>query len=324
MVYPSCSNICDCYSKHKLPQKELDSKKAKVYSKLKKVFTSPNFHKLTDKHVKETFNIIDEVYFDNFISKYMKQNNINLGLKSSHKLTCTAGQCKWITEHHTGKTNYSLVISAAIIEKVFSKNEKSLKINGLHCLDRLECYISIFEHEITHLLIQLFCPEEGVGTGGHTKTFRHIVNNMYGHTEYKHDLLSGDAVTVENNIKYFKDNIEIGDTIVAQYKDKTFTGEVLKLGGKSVTIHDNVSNKRYNISYGIISKLIKNPESKMKQDKTKEPTSNLDHNLKIGSKVQVKIRGRVEDGTIIKINPTKVKIQLDNGEKWNVPYSLLL
>lgn len=90
-------------------------------------------------------------------------------------------------------------------------NEMSLSINGLQCYNRLECYISIFEHELTYLIIMIFCPKLG-----HTETFIHIVNNLYGHTEYKHMLSYGDYETLKLNIDKIKTNIEIGDYVISK------------------------------------------------------------------------------------------------------------
>ena len=72
-------------------------------------------------------------------------------------------------------SNFEIEISKPIINNIFlEKKIKSLKINGLHCFDRLECYINLFQHEIVHLLIAIFCTKDGYGMGGHTVMFRNI------------------------------------------------------------------------------------------------------------------------------------------------------
>ena len=120
-----------------------------------------------------------------------------MNFKVSAKLTSSAGICKhkYITKKN--KDIYKISISSPILYSLFNKNEKSSKINGLQCYNRLECYISIFEHELTHLIIMIFCPKLGSTKGGHTETFIKIVHNLCGHTECKHMLLCGDRKTTK-------------------------------------------------------------------------------------------------------------------------------
>lgn len=319
-----CLNICECLSKHKLPDKEVNIKKLAVYNKLlKETFEENNFKKLKDKHVKETFKVIDDVYFNNYLTKYLKQKNIKLSFKASYKLTSSAGLCKWVHSYTSGTTDYQLVLSAKIIEGIFSNKEKSLKINGLSCNNRLECYLNIFEHEVTHLLINLFCPERGKEMGGHTSTFRNITYNLFRHTEYKHSLLSGDAETVEKKISYFKNNVEIDDILVAENcKGNIWKGVVTKISSKSVTIIEDVSQKMYNIPWFIMKELIKHTGSKMK--KVKEQSSIDISTLKKDLKVQIKFKGKVIDAVIISVGQKRVKVVLEDGKMWYVPLSFLI
>ena len=81
---------------------------------------------------------------------------------------------------------------------------------------RLECYINLFQHEIIHLLINLFCYKEGNNQGGHTNVFKSIVYNLFGHTDYKHLLLYGDSKELEELELFNKTNIEIGDYVISK------------------------------------------------------------------------------------------------------------
>ena len=89
-------------------------------------------------------------------------------------------------------------ISKPIIENLFKDlTVKSLKINGLHCYDKIECYLDLFQHEIIHV-ITIFCPNEGKPMGGgHIQMFKKLVYSLFVHTDYKHMLLNGDSVQYE-------------------------------------------------------------------------------------------------------------------------------
>lgn len=59
--------------------------------------------------------------------------------------------------------------------------------------------------------------------GGHTVMFRNIAFNLFGHTEYKHFLLAGDSIKMEEKEKINKSKIDIGDIVESiKYKKKGF------------------------------------------------------------------------------------------------------
>ena len=73
--------------------------------------------------------------------------------------------------------------------------------------------------------------------GGHTKMFKDLVYNLFGHTDYKHLLLEGDSLEMEKEIAYNQLNVEIGDTIeTKEIRGKIWIGEVLKLNKKYIQI----------------------------------------------------------------------------------------
>jgi hypothetical protein len=61
------------------------------------------------------------------------------------------------------------------------------------------------------LLIAIFCTKDGEGMGSHTRMFKELVYNLFGHTEYKHLLLQGDSIKMEEEDKTNKINLELGD-----------------------------------------------------------------------------------------------------------------
>ena len=76
---------------------------------------------------------------------------------------------------------------------------------GIQCDNLLSCLQLTFEHEIVHVNYEAcMCPRYQYGlakdqignwtgrlgrvSSGHGKTFMHIVNNVFGHTDWKHRL----------------------------------------------------------------------------------------------------------------------------------------
>jgi hypothetical protein len=266
------------------------------------------------------------VYFNNNISKRITETNSSLTFSVSSKLTTTAGRCDyryWLDENKNFLYgNYDIKISKPIIENIFSKKEKSLKINGLSCFDRLECYINLFQHEIIHLLINLFCYKEGVNQGGHTNVFKSIVYNLFGHTDYKHLLLSGDSKELEELELFNRTNIEIGDYVISKsIKNNTFEGYVFKLTKNYV--YFELNDKRQGIRYDMIEKIKKNKDKKLIKTNVLSDDE-IKKKLKVGDIVKVKLNNKIQNGEIVSINKSRATIIMEDGKKWYIPYRLII
>ena len=135
---------------------------------------------------------------------------------------------------------------------MFNNGEQSLKINGIECFNRLECYISVYEHEILHLVLLLFCKNYDKKSGGHTKAFKLIANNLFSHTLTKHMLLSGDCKLNDN----IKKNIKVGSYVITkEHNNNVYKGIVVKVNTKTIMIKlDNGNTGR--ISFSLVDKII--------------------------------------------------------------------
>ena len=325
-------NYCNKLLKNKIKNKEKTDKFKLVYDMIKKKLDiNEKKFKINDKIVKETFKILDNVYFNNYITKFLIDTYSKITFKSTNKLKKTAGFCKW--KYFLDKNGdfdygiYEIQISKPIIDNLFSDEKvKSLKINGLHCYDKLECYINLYQHEIIHLLISIFCIKDGEGMGGHTKMFMNLVFNLFGQTEYKHLLLNGDSIKMEEDIEFNKLNLEIGDIIeTKEVKGEKWIAEVNALNKKYVRILlHNTKNKGklWNIGYEYINKI--NKKVKRKLIKTKKTTEEIKKILKINESVYVKIKGKIQKGIVVNLGQTRATIKFDDCKKWYIPYSLII
>ena len=128
-----------------------------------------------------------------------------------------------------------------------------------------------FEHELIHGLIACFCPEydrtnvnsPGIYTGrtgprsGHGITFMSITNNIFGHMDFLHNLLSGSIMKPTNpNWNPYK-NLKPGYLVEFKLSTRaktTLSGRVLKSGGRqtknAIVMAEN--GKQYNLPYVLI------------------------------------------------------------------------
>lgn len=321
--YIDCKNL---FIK-KLTDKERKEKKAKVYNYLlKNVIKDPNFDKLTPSQLEKTYMILDDVYFNGKIGEYFRDHcYMALSFKISGRLKTTAGRCHYKYKYKGDKINYEYLIeiSSPVVYSMFDKKEKTLKINGLSCKNKLECYINLFEHELTHLIIFLFCPEMGEGMGGHTRVFRDIVRNLYGHTEYKHYLLEGDLGEMEKRTDVAKANVEVGDHITTiERKGKSYSGTVVKVNPRSVTVELD-DGKKWNFPYDMIDKIGKGKGSQKTLKKVQDVEA-LKKKLKVGDVIHARIRQKLQKGEILALNPSRAKVKMEDDKIWYLPYNLIL
>jgi len=304
------SNICKYYYKKKLTDKQRQNKKDLA---LKRLIKKINVDKLDKKAIKNTFEILDEIYFDNQISERINDINAKMSFDVSNRLSCTAGYCEysWKTDYYGNKKwKFKLIISNKIINNLFSNKESALKINGLKCRNKLECYLNLYQHELIHLLLFVFCLDKGKDYGGHTDTFIKIANNLFGHTEYKHNLLCGDADKNEIDDAKFRKEVQLGDEIKSKkIKDKIYQGPVFRLTSKYAYIL-LPKNRKIGIPYYLIEKIVKKNNKK------------TDFKIKEGMKVKFILKGKEVSGKVVKVNKTRIRVDVE-GKLWNVPLELI-
>jgi hypothetical protein len=155
--------------------------------------------------------LYDENFLNNSLENELKRTStiVNLGYNTECTSTSAAGYCQEKEE-----CIYEIEINKAIFGDIFrhtsyvlGNEEKreflnSLKNKGqeedtftftvdrLECSDPILCLLLVFEHEIVHLLVKLFCPKI---TSIHGKTFQTILGNLFGHKGYRHQLHWGSS-----------------------------------------------------------------------------------------------------------------------------------
>jgi sRNA-binding protein len=130
-------------------------------------------------------------------------------------------------------------------------------------------------------------------------------------------LLSGDYETMKEQKKEIKTNVEIGDLITSkEINGKTYSGIVKNISKKSVTIELD-DGKLIRLYYPVIAKIEGKKKMIKKTDiKTIKPNE--------GDKIKVKISGKIQTGTVIKVNPTRLRVRFTDGKEWYVPYNMIL
>lgn len=210
------------------------------------VVEGPNFQKIGTKHLSKLYEIIDRTYFKNYLSVIIKSESRVLAFRLSSRMTQRAGQ---LLTDKARPLHHELSISSFLLFETFSSrnniDNRPITVNGLQCVNRLQCLLRVLEHELIHLLFCCNAMKKSlriVDRNGayvesfHGPTFQAAVKRFYGHTGWQHSLVTRDEVA------FTQHGIEVGVTISFEYEGKTLRGKVNRVQQRvTVLVLDNES-----------------------------------------------------------------------------------
>ena len=293
--------MCKKLAENKFTQKEINEKRLKVHDEIMKEvkteITKDNFKDLLkDKEIKLLFELYDKHFFNNELSKLSKDLECQWVICWNNRCTKSAGRqrCRKDGKCKTIDMELSTKVFANAISKMIKEGKKSLNTDSKNkCDSILTCLQFTFEHELVHGLQNCFCEDwmykngPGIWTGikgprsGHSKTFMSILNNTFGHVDYRHSLFSegndmeeskkkGDQIE-DLQLEIVKDiskkeKIKKEDKIINNYNGKRIKEKyIVKYIGREDTYVLYYNNKNYVIDDKNLTKL-KTDEGKQVQE----------------------------------------------------------
>jgi len=300
-----------------LPSKSSFNKNRKtVRDYLIDYFGTTNPENLTIKDLQVIFDILDDVYFNSLMRFNLDKEGYQLVFECSKRMTKTAGSC--------GMKNKLVTITISL--PVFLVDFEKIKNNaGVTCSNRLEALIETFEHELAHLVMNLF--KAGKGHDAHFKTF---VKHNFGHTKCTHDLIERKPVKDDNGqVINVKEELKVGSRVT--FNKGKMQGYVTKINTKSVKVTEETCQLKYNVPFGCITSIVnedltvstkklkeleKKIELKKESEKVVNKTTFEIGDFKVGSRV-VFAKGQLE-GRVIKVNRKTVQVEIPSGVKYVV------
>jgi hypothetical protein len=222
-------SIINIYKEYKVkanPPELIKELRGKIHEFLLKVAPDKKVKSLTKRDLEELFTLYDDYFFDSSIRNYLKEKDEELIVKFGQfrKKQGTAGHCKLKIQgkKEVKKCYHTLGFSLPVLSNVFvdDESEEIETANGIQCFDQLECLQIIMEHEMIHLIINLWNEgksEEKVNKReAHGKTFKTLARNIFGHSNFRHSLGQGlkedPAIYIAKVKRYLKPGMKI-DTI---------------------------------------------------------------------------------------------------------------
>lgn len=266
-------NFCKYFAEDKprYTLEEIAAKREKVIEMIEKRagrrITVANIRDvMTPELMMEIIDKIDKEFFEGRLQPAFAAENCVVSACVENRCTRLAGRCHFSkgVDKEGARCNR---ITIKMMSKVFIESFKNTSIgqravDDVKCNSILECFILTLEHELTHGIVFCKCIQwdktdygavgdwTGVGRpgNGHGRTFMSILFNVFGHTNYLHNLRNGMMVREAGEKEYKQDELSVGDKVIVRVRmrgDKEPT--------KFLTVIENI-NKRIKVKNNITIK----------------------------------------------------------------------
>jgi hypothetical protein len=273
-----------------------------------------DFSIINKKLIQKIFQYIDQVIFGGKLTQYVRDNGIEFEFKVPKSMKMTAGFFFW-KYTSDNKLMMGIKISHNFFQNIVDKNIINIDLNVLddnnhkyYSKNVMEPLITTMEHEMLHML--MFVTKENklndlhTMKSGHTKVFKELIYNIFGHHKVTHMFHLGDVSENENA----KENIYIGSYVLNIKNNKP--GYVVMMKEKSVIIcHINEDTHTYS---GIFFKDVK------LLDMPSNNPINVQHIIdKLKPNISVMLDGKTY--TITQVNNVSVKAINRDNKSWILP-----
>lgn len=93
-----------------------------------------------------------------------------------------------LIENYPDRTLHRMFISRPIFSQLFENSVEMECSNGRVCRNQMDCLLITVEHELVHLIIDLFCPHL---KNGHGDDFQERAGALFHQSESRHSLGTG-------------------------------------------------------------------------------------------------------------------------------------
>ncbi|MFO0845461.1 MAG: hypothetical protein U0797_24270 [Gemmataceae bacterium] len=203
--------------------------------------TRGNFESVSPADLELLFELYDEQFYAGDLGGLLRASGAPLRLVLSARLTRSAGLTKrFATRPRRGGpppavSRYEIVLSTTLLFQTFRDVERTVRVNGLVCNDRLEASQRVFEHELTHLLEMLVWGASNCDQG----RFRALVRNYFGHPQTRHDL-----VTQQERARARFD-VRVGDRVAFEFDGARHEGVVNRITRRATVLVEGPAGEVY-------------------------------------------------------------------------------
>jgi hypothetical protein len=194
--------------------------------------TTGNFTSIAPADMALLFDQYDEKFFAGSVRQLITASGAPLGFALSPRLTRSAGLTKrFAPRQRKGSppvpaSRYEIILSSTLLFQTFKDVERTIRVNGVVCNDRLEAAQRIFEHEILHLVEMLLWGKSSCDADN----FKTLAWNWFTHSETRHDL-----VTQQERARA-KFDVRVGDRVTFTFEGVRHVGVVNRITRRATVL----------------------------------------------------------------------------------------
>jgi hypothetical protein len=194
--------------------------------------TTGNFTSAADSDLALLFDLYDEQFFAGDLRLLVRASGAPLTFTLSARLTRSAGLTKRFAPRRrkglqaAPATRYEIALSSTLLFQTFRDVDRTVRVNGLVCNDRLEAAQRVFEHELAHLAEMLVWGESNCSA----ERYKGLVWSFFAHTQTRHDL-----VTQQERARA-KFDVRVGDRVVFTFEGARHHGVVNRITRRATVL----------------------------------------------------------------------------------------
>ncbi len=147
------------------------------------IVLGPDSLQISERDVRRVFSQYDTLFFDRRLQEAL--NGSTLSFRFSRRMTNSAGlTTMFVVRAPVQSRRFEIAFSVALLFDAFRDGRKFEFVNGMPCEDRLQVFLSVFEHELVHLAELLVWGDSQC----RNQRFQDIAYRFFGHTDYRHRL----------------------------------------------------------------------------------------------------------------------------------------
>ena len=202
---------------------------------LSRAIDRPNFRKVGREDLFRMIQLYDQRFFGGRVLPIAMDDGLTFSFSS--RMTRVAG--KLVTHYESGRKEgqrkFELVLSSTLLFQTFEDVERSVKVTGICCNNRLEAMQRIAEHEFTHLIEMMIW---NVGNCNQSR-FQWIANRYFGHKDYRHELIT------QRERAWQRFNIKVGDFVRFGLNGHVMVGRVNRITRRATVLVESSQGERF-------------------------------------------------------------------------------
>ncbi len=201
-----------------------------------------NFKSISTEDLQRLFDCYDAEFFQGALRQEVNtQAGGRLTFRLSRRMTSTGGTTARFRQRvvtpagNTPQTRYEITVSTTLLYQTFADLERTVRVNGLECHDRLEALQRVFEHEILHLVEMLAWGNSQCSAS----RYKGLARNIFAHTDVKHELV----LQRERAARQYQ--VRTGDCVRFQFEGKTRVGVVNRITRRATVLVEDPGGQPY-------------------------------------------------------------------------------